>query len=155
MEWKPGSSSQRLAWRNTCWYLFQIALLSNGSCYQWEWVPWAAQKEMSLEVSNSLGWVAYRFERSCMQMQYIFPVGKTEGNKRWMCVDGALCENALAGSLQRDIIGRRQIRLLCPNTKPEPEEEKQWKNPKDRRGFSVCMTLGHGKQKQRSWKAPN
>lgn len=46
---------QRLAWRNTCWYLFQIALLFNGSCYQWEWVPWAAQKEMSLEVSNFLG----------------------------------------------------------------------------------------------------
>lgn len=156
MKWKPGCSTQRLAWRNTFWYLFQIALLFNGSCYQWEWVPWASQKEMSLEVNNSLGLGADRFERSCMQMLYILAMGKTEGNKRWTCVGGALYESAWAGSLQQEVIGRRQILPLSPDTKPESEEEKQWKNPKDRGGFSVCMRIWQGKQKpQGSWKATN
>lgn len=54
-----------------------------------------------------------------------------------MCVDGASYERAWAGSLQQEVIGRRQILPVCPDTKPEPEEGKQWKNPKDRGPFSV------------------
>lgn len=64
-------------------------LIFTASCYQWGMSPWGSLKKMSSEVNNSLAWAAEGFERSCIQMMYIYTVWRTEGNNGWVFTDHA------------------------------------------------------------------